>query len=340
MSAHEGAAHEGTAHDGTAHDGTAHDGTAHDGTKAVVAALAANLGIAATKFVAWAITGASSMLAEAIHSVADSGNQLLLLVGARRSRRDATPEHPFGFGRERYVYSFIVAIVLFTVGGLFALYEAYHKYEEVHEGHPNELLESDWWWVPLVVLVAAIVMEGFSFRTAISESNKIRSGRSWPQFIRAAKAPELPVVLLEDLAALLGLVFALIGIGMTLLTDNGYWDAAGTAAIGLLLVCVAVILATETKSLLLGESASPHVDRTIRSAIEQTTGIDRIIHLRTLHLGPEELLVAAKIAVDHDDTAASVAAAIDAAEAAIRAAEPTAAVIYLEPDIYRKPADV
>jgi divalent metal cation (Fe/Co/Zn/Cd) transporter len=226
------------------------------------------------------------------------------------------------------------------VGGLFALYEAYHKYEEVHEGHPNELLESDWWWVPLVVLVAAIGMETFSFRTAIVESNKVRGGNSWTQFIRAAKAPELPVVLLEDLAALLGLVFALIGISMTLLTDNGYWDAAGTAAIGALLVCVAVILAIETKSLLLGESGSPQAVRSIRSAIEQTTGISRIIHLRTLHLGPDELLVAAKVAVDHDDTAASVAAAIDAAEAAVRAAEPTAAVIFLEPDIYREPADV
>jgi cation diffusion facilitator family transporter len=322
----------------SAHEGTAHEGVAHEGTRAVVAALVANLGIAATKFVAWAITGASSMLAEAIHSVADSGNQFLLLIGARRSRREATPEHPFGFGRERYIYGFIVAIVLFSVGGLFALYEAFHKYEEVHDGHPNELLESDWWWIPLVVLGAAIVMESFSFRTAIAESNKIRGGRSWPQFIRSAKAPELPVVLLEDLAALLGLIFAFAGIGLTLLTDNGYWDAVGTAAIGLLLVCVAVILAIETKSLLVGESASPHVVRTIRSAIEQTAGIDRIIHLRTLHLGPDELLVAAKVAVDHDDTAASVASAIDAAEASVRSAEPTATVIYLEPDIYRAPA--
>src|SRR5919106_2180758 len=267
--------------------------SANEGTKAVVAALCANLGIAVTKFVAWAITGASSMLAEAIHSVADSGNQLLLLIGARRSRREATPEHPFGFGRERYIYSFIVAIVLFSVGGLFALYEAYHKYEEVHEGHPNELLESDWWWVPLVVLGAAIVMESLSFRTAIRESNKVRADATWPQFVRAAKAPELPVVLLEDLAALLGLVFAFVGISLALLTDNAYWDVAGTVAIGLLLVCVAVSLAIETKSLLLGESASPRAIRAIRTAIEETPGIERIIHLKTLHLAPHELLVAA-----------------------------------------------
>jgi cation diffusion facilitator family transporter len=309
---------------------------AQEGTKAVLAALVANLGIAVTKFVAWAITGASSMLAEAIHSVADSGNQVLLLVGGRRAKREATPEHPFGFGRERYIYSFIVAIVLFSVGGLFALYEAYHKYEEIHEGHPNELLESKWWWVPLLVLGAAIVMESFSFRTAIQESNKVRGDRSWGQFIRSSKAPELPVILLEDLAALLGLVMAFSGIGLALLTDNAYWDVAGTTAIGLLLVVVAVTLAIETKSLLLGESASPQAIRAIRSALDGTPGIERIIHLKTLHLGPDELLVGAKVAVTHDETAASVAATIDAAEASIREAEPTATTIYLEPDIYRE----
>jgi cation diffusion facilitator family transporter len=312
--------------------------SAHEGTRAVVAALFANLGIAITKFIAWAITGASSMLAEAIHSVADSGNQMLLLVGARRSRREATPEHPFGFGRERYIYSFIVSIVLFSVGGLFALYEAYHKYEEIHAGHPNELLESRWWWVPLVVLGAAIVMESLSFRTAIQESNKVRGVQTWPQFVRRAKAPELPVILLEDLAALLGLVFAFVGIGLALLTDNAYWDVVGTTAIGLLLVCVAVTLAIETKSLLLGESASPGSIRAIRTALDQTPGIDRIIHLKTLHLGPDELLVGAKVAVEHDESAASVATTIDAAEAAIREAEPAATTIYLEPDIYRQPA--
>ncbi len=312
--------------------------SANEGTKAVVAALCANLGIAVSKFIAFAITGASSMLAEAIHSVADSGNQLLLLIGARRSRREATPEHPFGFGRDRYIYSFIVAIVLFSVGGLFALYEAFHKYEEVHAGHPNELLEGRWWWVPLVVLIAAMLMESWSFRTAIHESNKVRGGAGWVQFIRGAKAPELPVVLLEDLAALLGLIFAFIGISLALLTDNAYWDVAGTVAIGLLLVCVAVCLAIETKSLLLGESASPRAIRAIRSAIEETPGVDRIIHLKTLHLGPDELLVAAKIAVEHDDSASTVASRINAAEAAVRAIVPLDTLIYLEPDIYRETA--
>src|SRR3954467_1710211 len=191
-------------------------------TRAVVAALAANLGIAVTKFVAFALTGASSMFAEAIHSVADSGNQGLLLVGGKRSRREPTEEHPFGFGRERYIYSFIVSIVLFSVGGLFALYEAYHKAHEVHAGEPNKLLDGDLWWVAVLVLVAAIVMESLSFRTAIAEANKIRGASSWPEFIRRAKQPELPVVLLEDFAALLGLVFALLGVSLSVLTGNGY----------------------------------------------------------------------------------------------------------------------
>jgi cation diffusion facilitator family transporter len=314
--------------------------SAHGGQKAVLAALAANTGIAITKFAAWAITGgaASSMLAEAIHSVADAGNQALLLVGAKRAKRDATPEHPFGFGRERYIYAFLVAIVLFSLGGLFALYEAYHKWHETHERHANELLDSRWWWLPLVVLGAAIVMEAFSFRTAIHESNAVRGTQSWAQFVRRAKAPELPVILLEDLAALLGLVLAFVGISLTLVTDNGYFDAAGTACIGVLLVTVAIILALETKSLLLGESASPEAVQRIRTALATPAGVEGIIHLRTLHLGPEELLVAAKIAVGRTDSALEVARAIDEAEAAVRAAEPTATTIYLEPDIAREPA--
>jgi cation diffusion facilitator family transporter len=309
--------------------------SASGGTKAVVAALLANSGIAATKFVAFALTGASSMLAESIHSVADAGNQGLLLLGGRRAKREATQEHPFGYGRERYIYAFIVAIVLFSVGGLFALYEAYHKYEEVHAGQPNELLEGNLGWVPILVLCIAIVMEVFSFRTAIIESNHVRGDQSWVQFVRTAKAPELPVVLLEDLAALLGLIFALIGVGMSLLTGNAYWDVAGTVAIGVLLVTVAIVLALETKSLLLGEGASRSAAERIRAALEAQPEIERIIHMKTLHLGPDELLVAAKVGVRRTESAADVAAAIDAAEARIRDVEPLARVIYLEPDIYR-----
>jgi cation diffusion facilitator family transporter len=306
------------------------------GKKAVVAALVANLGIAALKFVAWLVTGASSMLAEAIHSVADSGNQALLLRGGQRAKKTPTRQHPFGFGRERYVYAFIVSIVLFTLGGLFALYEAYHKYHEVSAGHENKLLTGSWWWVPLIVLAAAIVMEGMSFRTAVIEANKLRDdGQGWVNYVRTSKAPEIPVVLFEDLAALLGLVFALLGVGLTLITENGYWDVAGTAAIGALLVAVAVLLAIETKSLLVGEGANPEAVARIRRALESEPLVDRIIHLRTLHLGPEDLLVAAKIGVRPTERAADVAAAIDAAEKRIRAAEPVATTIYLEPDIYR-----
>jgi cation diffusion facilitator family transporter len=304
------------------------------GTKAVVAALTANLAIAATKFGAWALTGASSMLAEAIHSVADSGNQVLLLVGGKRARRAATAEHPFGFGRERYVFAFLVAIVLFSVGGVFALYEAYHKYEEVQAGHGGELLESRWWWVPLAVLVAAIVAEGLSFRTAVREANRSRGRQSLGRFVKSAKAPELPVVLLEDFAALIGLVFALLGVGLTLLTSNGIYDVIGTAMIGLLLVAVAITLAWETKSLLLGEAASSDAVRRIEAAITGTEGVERLIHMKTLHLGPEEILVAAKIGVPAAESAAEVADAIDAAERAIRAAEPMVTSLYLEPDVY------
>jgi len=297
------------------------------GTRAILAALAANLGIAASKFVGFLLTRSSSMLAESIHSVADSGNQVLLLVGGRRASRQATPEHPFGYGRERYVYGFVVSIVLFSVGGLFALYEAWHKWSDPHP------IES-WAWVPVVILLVAIGLEGYSFRTAIHESNRTRGSRSWPAFVRTSKSPELPVVLLEDTAALLGLVFALFGVGLTLATHDGRWDALGTALIGVLLVGVAAVLAVEMNSLLIGEAATPEHREAIEAALVGE-GVERVIHMRTLHLGPEELLVAAKIAVPAAVRAEDVAVAIDAAERRVRAAVPIARVIYLEPDIDR-----
>jgi cation diffusion facilitator family transporter len=305
------------------------------GTRAVIAALLANTGIAVTKFIAFLLTGASSMLAEAIHSVADSGNQGLLLLGGQRSRREPTEEHPFGYGRERYIYSFVVAIVLFTVGGLFALYEAWHKGHELHAGHPDELIDGGLWWVAVLVLLVAIVMEGFSFRTAVVESGKVKGDVGWVQFVRRAKGPELPVILLEDLAALLGLFFALLGVGLSVLTGNGYFDVAGTAMIGALLVTVAAVLAVEMKSLLVGESASIDAQRRIADAITTTDGIERLIHMRTLHLGPDELLVAVKVSVTRGTSAEAVAEIIDRAESAIRAAEPVSRLIYVEPDIYR-----
>jgi len=304
------------------------------GNRAVVAALLANTGIAITKFIAFLVARNSSMLAESIHSVADAGNQGLLLLGGRKAKKEATAQHPFGYGRERYLYAFIVAIVLFSIGGLFALYEAYHKYHEIAAGDA-ELADGWRRLVPIVVLLVAIVLESFSFRTAIIETNKVKGKVSFATFVRRAKQPELPVILLEDLAALLGLVFALVGVGMTLITEDQYWDVAGTAMIGLLLVTVAIVLAIETKSLLLGESASLEAQERIAAAISGTSGIEQLIHMKTLHLGPEELLVAAKVGVSRGSTAEQVASAIDEAETAIRTAEPIARAIYLEPDIHR-----
>jgi len=302
--------------------------SAEGGTRAIVAALLANLGIAVTKFVAFLVSGSSSMLAESIHSLADSGNQVLLIVGGRRARRDATPLHPFGYGRERYVYAFIVSIVLFSVGGLFSVYEGIHKIQ-----HPEPIRDA---WLPLTVLLVAIVLEGFSLRTAVSESNKIRPReQSWVQFVRRAKAPELPVVLLEDTAALVGLVLALFGVSTAVLTGDGVWDGVGTIFIGVLLVVVAVVLGIETKSLLLGEGASTADVSAIEAAIVGP-GLGRVIHMKTLYLGPDELLVAAKVAVTQANTGAEIAAAINAAEARVRAAVPVARVIYLEPDLDRR----
>jgi len=296
----------------------------------VLAALAANVGIAVIKFVAFLVTGATSMLAEAVHSLADSGNQCLLLLGGKRSRRQATSEHPFGFGRDRYVYGFLVALVLFSVGGLFALYEGIQKIR-----HPHQL---DSALVAVGVLVVAIALEGWSFRTAIAESRQLKGCASWLQFIRRAKVPELPVVLLEDFAALIGLALALLGVGLSTLLDQPAWDGVGSVGIGLLLVSVAVVLIVETKSLLLGEAASPAAIARIERALVGP-GVERVIHQRTLHLGPEEVLLAAKLAMSPSSTLAEVAAAIDAAEARVRAAEPTTRVIYLEPDIDRAATD-
>jgi cation diffusion facilitator family transporter len=296
-------------------------------TRAIIAALIANIGIAITKFIAAAISGSASMFAEAIHSVADSGNQVLLIVGGRRAARAATAAHPFGYGRSRYIYAFIVSIVLFSVGGLFSINEGIAKLS-----HPHELEAA---WLPLSVLAVSIVLESFSLRTALREAKHVRGSQSLVQFIRHAKSPELPVVMLEDIAALVGLIFAFGGVGLTVLTHDAVWDAIGTLAIGALLVAVAVILGIETSSLLLGEGASAGDVASIRSAIEGVAGVESIIHMKTLYLGPDELLVGAKIAISSTDGAQSIVAAIDAAERAVRESVPVARVIYLEPDIWR-----
>ena len=296
-------------------------------TRAIVAALLANAGIAVAKFVGFVITGSSSMLAEAVHSLADTSNQALLLFGQRQARREADSLHPFGYGRSRYFYSFVVALVLFSLGSVFALYEGYHKIS-----HPSELTSP---LVAVAILVVAILLESYSFRTAMIESRPLKGNGSWWRFIRASRNPELPVVLLEDTGALIGLVLALAGVGLTVLTGNPVWDGIGTAAIGLLLGVIAVILMIEMHSLLIGEGATNVEDKAIRAALEQTEHVERLIHIRTQYLGPDELLVAAKIALAPTTDLATVASTIDAAEAAVRAAVPAARVIYLEPDLDR-----
>jgi cation diffusion facilitator family transporter len=295
--------------------------------RAVVAALAVNLAIAVAKFVAFLITGSSSLLAESVHSVADTGNELLLLIGRGRSRRSRTLEHPFGFGRERYFYSFIVAVMLFTVGAAFSVYEGVHKIISPHA------VESP--TVAFVVLGLSAVLEAFSLRTAIHEANEIRGGVGWRSFVHLTKSAELPVVLMEDLAALIGLFFAFLGVLLSVLTGDGAWDGAGSVAVGVLLGCAAFIVGYESKSLLIGESASPDVSASIVSALESGPEGFRMIHLRTSHVSPESLLVTGKIAVPPKMRAADLAAGIDAAEARIRSTVPIAETIYLEPDIYR-----
>lgn len=299
------------------------------GTRAIIAALIANLGIAVMKFVAFLFSGSSSMLGESIHSLADSGNQVLLLVGGKRSKRAATPQHPFGYGRERFVYAFLVSIILFSLGGLFSLYEGIHKVQ-----HPEPLEVP---WLPIAVLIGAIILESFSFRTAIKEANHVRGGVGWVQFIRRAKAPELPVILLEDFAALVGLVLALIGVSVAIISGDGVWDGVGTIAIGVLLILVACVLAVETKSLLLGEGALGEDVQKITAAAEEGDSIEKVIHMQTLYLGPDELLVAMKVAVHAADDAAAIAQAIDQVEARVRAAVPIVTAMYVEPDILRTP---
>jgi cation diffusion facilitator family transporter len=299
-----------------------------DGSRrAIVAAFLANLGIASAKFVAFLITGAASMLAEAVHSLADTGNQGLLILGTARAKREATHEHPFGFGRERYFWAFVVAMVLFSLGSVFAIHEGIDKLR-----HPHELVSPA---VAIGILVLAIALESWSFRTAIVAAQPLRGSKSWWSFIRRSKSPELPVVLLEDLGALLGLVFALVGVSLSAVLDDPRFDAIGSIAIGALLGVIAVVLAIEMKSLLIGESAETEIRGEIRRTIEQSPAVRKLIHMRTLHLGPDELLVAVKVDFDAGLDLPGLAAAIDDLEAAIRRQAPIAQVIYVEPDIAR-----
>lgn len=311
------------------HGGATAHGGGHHGNKAVVAALIGNLGIAVAKLIGFALTRSSALAAEAVHSIADSGNQALLLLGARQAKREATESHQFGFGRARYFWSFVVALVLFVLGAVFAVYEGIHKIE-----HPTEIENLP---VALVILGVALGLEGWSIRTAIKESLGLKGDLSWWRFIRVSRSPELPVVLLEDFGALTGLVFALAAIGLSEVTGDPIWDGIGTVAIGLLLGVIAIILVVEMKSLLLGEGASPTDMAKITRAITATPGVTKLIHLRTQHFGPEELLVAAKVAFDESLDAEAVAQAINRIEVAVRQEVPYARPMYIETGVFELP---
>jgi cation diffusion facilitator family transporter len=310
----------------------AHAAHGPESKRAVIAAFLANLGIAVIKFVAFLVTNSSSMLSESIHSLADTGNQGLLLLGRARARRPADEQHPFGYGSVRYFYAFIVAFVLFSLGGVFSVFEGVEKLI-----HPHELESVGW---AIGVLLASMVLEGLSFRTGIHEANEVRpEGETWWQFIRHTKSPDLPVVLLEDLAALVGLVIALVCVVLAEVTGNSRWDGVGSLAIGVLLIVVAVVLVIEMGSLLVGEAARPEVVANIRRAIEAFPAVRRCIHLRTEHLGPDEIVVATKVEFDPRLTLAELAVTIDALEVDIRAAEPRATLVFVEPDVFREPAE-
>jgi len=302
------------------------------GGRAIIAALVANLGIALAKLAGFVVTGATSLLAESIHSVADSANQVLLLVGGRRASRPPDAAHQFGYGRERYFWAFVVAIVLFLLGGLFSLFEGVEKLR-----HPHEIQDLGW---AIGILAVALGLESLSLRTAVHEAIPVKGRHGWVAFIRRTKHPELPVVLLEDLSALAGLVVALAAVIASAVTHDAVYDGIGTVVIGVLLVVIAVVLALEMKSLLIGEPASETDEAAIRAAIAAAPAVRRLIHLRTEHLGPDDLLVAAKVEFDPDLTMRRLAEVVDAVEAEVRASVPTARRIFVEPDIHRAGSEV
>jgi cation diffusion facilitator family transporter len=300
-------------------------------TWVIVAALLANLGIALTKLIAALLSGSGAMLAEAVHSFADTVNEVLLLIGGRRSTKAADEEHPFGYGRARFLYGFLVAIILFTVGGAYSIYDGIEKLQ-----HPEPL---DVPWLPIIVILISLALESYSLYVARRESLPLKGSGSWVSFIRRAKAPELPIVLLENAAAIVGLGFALLGVGLTILTGNPVFDSIGTLFIGALLILVALVLGIETKSLLIGEGASPENVATIRDAINAHPTVESLIHMKTLYLGPDELMIAAKVAFPKATRLVEIATAIDALEGEIRAKIPAARVIYIEPDLYHPPGE-
>jgi len=294
--------------------------------RTVLAAMVANAGIAVAKFIGYAVTGASSMLAEGVHSVADSGNQALLLWGGASAAKKPTTSHPFGYGRERYFWAFVVSLIIFALGSVFALYEGVHRIQ-----HPTEIVSPIW---AISILSLGLLLEGWSFRTAVVTARLVKGRQSWTQFVLRTKNPELPVVLLEDLGALLGLLVALLGVSLAWLTGDSRYDAAASIFIGVLLGAIAILLSSEMKSLLIGESAEAEDEAAIGEAMRSHDSVRRLIDLRTQHIGPDDILVCAKLEFDPDQTLALVTDQIDSVEAAVRAVVPAARLIYIEPDIY------
>ncbi len=303
--------------------------SASGGKKAILAALGANLGVAIIKFIGFALTGASSMLSEAIHSVADTGNQALLLLGRRQADKDSDDLHQFGYGRERFFWAFVVAVVLFALGSVFSLYEGFHKIQ-----HPEQVTSPQ---IAFAILIFSMLLEGYSLRTAVIESNHLRGTDSWWGFIRHSRVPELPVVLLEDFGAMTGLVVAFMAVGISVLTGDGVYDGIGSVVIGLILGVIAVILSIEMKSLIIGEPALAEDRVKLREAMTSSPNVVRVIHERTEYIGAEQVLLAAKVEFDPGLTMVELAEAINTLEANLRSAVPVITLVYIEPDITRVP---
>lgn len=304
--------------------------SSHESKRAIFTALAANVGIAISKFIAFLLTGATSLLAESVHSLVDSSNQILLLVGSHQSKRKATRAHPFGYGRAHFLYAFIVSIVLFSMGGMFAIYEGIHKIQEPTV--INQVI------IAYAVIVLSMIFEGAALRTALREARSFKpKSQSWWTFLQETKSINHIVLALEDSAALIGLTIAGLGVTLSYVTGNPVWDGVSTLLIGALLICVAVVLFREAQSLLIGEAADAATERKIRKTTLEIKDIDRVVDLKTLYTGPQELFIAMKVTVGRNDEAHAISRAIDEVEARLRQEFPIARLIYIEPDIYKSP---
>ncbi len=292
---------------------------------ALLTALGANIAVAIAKGIAAATTGSSAVLAEALHSVADSVNEILLIVGARRAGRPADLRHPFGHGRYRYLYAFVVSLAVFWIGGFLSVVEGVN-----HLVAPEELSDPRW---AFGVLALAALLDGWSLRTTKLAWRGAKGDLSWRQVIRETKAPDLIVVFLEDVGALAGVTIAAVGVALTTVTHDGIWDAMASIAIGLLLMAIGLVVNRETQSLLIGEAASDELVAAIREAIAATRGIDGIRELRTIHVGPDDLVVAVGVWVDAASSASAITRSIDTAERRVLEVSPFRTVVSIEPRV-------